>query len=178
MSSQTASKPAQPGFKAEVIHVPNVLRAKVGGSFGGIDPAAIAKAEAALKALSSNFDSWLQDEVGKLEAARTAIRAQGMNAETAAQLYVHVHDLKGLGSTYGFPLIGRIAASLCNLMGRPEAHTAAPLVLVDAHIDAIRAAVRDGIRDSEHPVGRVLAEELERRTADYVKASTGSSIRP
>jgi hypothetical protein len=55
-------------------------------------------------------------------------------------------------------------------MGRPETYVEAPLFLVDAHIDAIRAAVRDGIKDVEHPVGKVLAEELERRVSQYDKS--------
>ena len=39
----------------QMIPAPNALKLKVGGRFGGIDPSAIAKAEAALKSLSANF---------------------------------------------------------------------------------------------------------------------------
>ena len=62
---------------AEFIQPPNTLRLKVGGAgFGGIDAAAIARAEAALKDLSSQFGEWLDDEIVKLEEARAGIRAQ------------------------------------------------------------------------------------------------------
>ena len=44
-----------------------------------------------------------------------------------------------------------------------DKRSATPLELVDAHIDAIKAAVRDDIKSDEHPTGRVLVEELERR---------------
>ena len=40
--------------------------------------------------------------------------------------------------------------------------------LVDAHINAIRAAVRDDIRDVSHPMGKILAEELERQVKEYL----------
>ncbi|OYX35332.1 MAG: Hpt domain-containing protein [Caulobacterales bacterium 32-69-10] len=152
-----------------MIQVPNMLRMKVGTRFGGIDPGAVAKAEAALANLSSQFAQWLQDEIDKLEAARGAIRSQGVNAANANQLYVHCHDLKGLGTTYGFPLITRIAGSLCKLMDEPETRHEAPMFLIDAHIDAIRAAVRDNITDTDHPVGKVLADELEGRVLAYLK---------
>ena len=66
---------------AEVIQVPNMLKLKVGGR-GGIDMAAIAKAEAALKSLSGNFGQWLNDEIVKLEAARQAVKTEGLNAQT------------------------------------------------------------------------------------------------
>jgi len=152
----------------QIINAPNTLKLRLGGGkFGGIDAAAIAKAEAALKSLSGNFSEWLQDELNKLEAARQAIRVDGLNTENAEQLYFRAHDLKGLGATYEFPLITRIAASLCKLIDEPETRLAAPMFLVDGHIDAIRAAVRDDIKTDTHPVGKVLIVELERRVAEF-----------
>lgn len=143
----------------------NALRQRLGGSgrLGAIDPAAIAKAEAALKSLSSNFTQWLADEIAKLEASRQAVRTQGATVETMESLYLRAHDLKGLGTTYGYPLITRVASSLSRMIDDKDKRAAAPLELIDAHIDAIKAAVRDEIKSEDHPVGRVLVEELERR---------------
>ena len=152
---------------AEVIQVPNMLKLKVGGR-GGIDMAAIAKAEAALKSLSGNFAQWLNDEIVKLEAARQDVRAQGLTAQTVETLYLRAHDLKGLGATYEFPLITRLAASLCKLIDDPDTRLSAPMFLVDAHIDAIKACVRDDIKIDTHPVGKILAAELEGRVAAYL----------
>lgn len=152
--------------QGQVIQVPNTLRLKVGGRLGGIDPSAIAKAEAALKSLSGNFAQWLQDEVVKLETARQRVKTEGLTPETMEQLYLRAHDLKGLGATYEFPLITRIAASLCKLIDDKEKREKAPMVLIDGHIDAIKAAVRDSIKTDDHPVGKVLVEELERRVAE------------
>lgn len=149
----------------QMIQVPNTLKLKVGGRFGGIDPAALAKAEAALKGLSENFGQWLQDELTKLDAARARIRAEGVNQQTAEGLYLRAHDLKGLGSTYGFPLVTQLAGSLCKLIDEPSTREKASLFLIDAHIDAIKAAVRDNIRDDQHPVGKALLAELSGRVA-------------
>ena len=147
---------------AQVIRPPNPLRAKIGG---GIDASAIAKAEEALKAMSAQFGQWLQDEITKLDAAQTAIRTQGFNAQTAEQLYFRAHDLKGLGTTYQYPLVTRLAGSLCKMLDDPARRLSAPLALIDAHVDAIKAVVRDQIQSDEHPVGRALAEELEQRVS-------------
>jgi hypothetical protein len=149
----------------QVIQVPNTLRLKVGGRFGAVDASAIAKAEAALKSLSGNFGAWLQDEVTKLEAARQQVKTEGATAETLEALYLRAHDLKGLGTTYEFPLITRMAASLCKLIDDKDKRMQAPMVLIDAHIDGVKAAVRDGIKTDDHPVGKILVEELERRVA-------------
>lgn len=153
---------------AQVIRPPNTLRLKVGGAFGGIDANAIAKAEEALKAMSSQFGQWLQDEIVKLDKAQTDIRGQGYNAQTAEALYFRAHDLKGLGATYQYPLVTRLAGSLCRMMDDPAKRMAAPLPLIDAHIDAIKAVVRDQIQTDDHPVGRALAESLEAGVADHL----------
>ena len=151
---------------AQLFTPPNTLRMKVGGGFGGIDAGAIAKAEEALKAMSAQFGQWLQDEITKLDAAQMAIRTQGLTTETAEGLYFRAHDLKGLGSTYQYPIVTRMAGSLCKLLDDPAKRTEAPIVLLDAHIDAIKAVVRDEIQTDEHPVGRELAETLETRVAE------------
>jgi hypothetical protein len=150
----------------QVIQVPNTLKLKVGGRFGALDPSAIAKAEAALKSLSGNFTQWLQDEVVKLENARQRVKAEGMTAETMEFLYLRAHDLKGLGTTYEYPLITRIGASLCKLIDDKDKRLTAPMALIDAHIDGIRAAVRDEVKTDDHPVGRVLITELERMVTE------------
>lgn len=153
---------------AQVIRPPNTLRMKVGGAFGGIDANAIAKAEEALKAMSAQFGQWLQDEIVKLDKAQTDIREQGYNAATAEALYFRAHDLKGLGTTYQYPLVTRLAGSLCKMMDDPAKRLAAPIMLIDAHIDAIKAVVRDQIQTDDHPTGKILSETLEARVAQHL----------
>jgi hypothetical protein len=152
-----------------MIPVSNTLKLKIGSRFGGIDPAALAKAEAALKGLADNFDQWMQDELTKLDAARARITAEGYTAGTAENLYFRAHDLKGLGSTYGYPVVTEIAGSLCRLIDEPATRMNAPLFLLDAHIDGIKAAVRGNIRDPDNAVAKSLLAELARRVKDYEK---------
>ena len=148
----------------QMIQAPNALRLKVGGGrLGAIDPAAIAKAEAALKSLSGNFTQWLNDEIAKLEAARQTVRAEGLTHENMESLYLRAHDLKGLGATYGFPLITRIAGLLCRHIDDKAKRLDVPMSLIDAHIDAIKTAARDDIKTDDHPVGQVLIQDLESR---------------
>ena len=154
---------------AQVIRPPNTLRMKVGGGFG-INADAIAKAEEALKAMSAQFSQWLNDEVVKLDQAQADIREQGYTPQTAEALYFRAHDLKGLGTTYEYPLVTRIAGSLCRLLDDADTRMNAPVVVLDAHIDAIRAVVRDEIKTDDHPTGRVLAETLEAKVAEHRQA--------
>jgi hypothetical protein len=151
----------------QMIQVPNTLRLKVGGRLGAIDPAAIAKAEAALKSLSGNFAEWLADEVTKLETARQRVRTDGPTPEASESLYLRAHDLKGLGATYEYPLVTRIAGSLCKLIDDPGKRATAPMGLIDAHIDAIKASVKGRIQTDTHPIGLALVTELEKQVKAY-----------
>jgi hypothetical protein len=152
-----------------MIPASNSLKLKAGSRFGGIDPAALARAEAALKGLANNFDQWMADELAKLDAARARIQAEGYTAETAENLYFRAHDLKGLGATYGYPVVTSVAASLCRLIDDAATRLRAPLFLLDAHIDAIKAAVRGDIRENEHPVAQTLLKELDLRVREFQK---------
>jgi hypothetical protein len=121
----------------------------------------VARAEAALRKLSVHFADWLAEEIDLLEQARARVRRDGFNAETAEALNLRAHELKSLGATYGFAVVTDIAGSLCRLLDEPDTRTAAPLYLIDAHIDAIAAAVRDNIRTRLDPIGQALVGELD-----------------
>ncbi len=151
--------PAEPG---RLLKFPSALQRKV-GRVGPIDPALVARAEAALERLSVHFSAWLAEEILHLAAVRARVRVSGFTAETAASLNIRIHELKSLGATYGFPLVTQIAESLCRLIEDEDTRLSAPLFLIDAHIDAISAAVRDDVRSDEDPLGRALVEALDER---------------
>jgi len=156
------------GPNAALIQPPNALRSRLGGRLPRIDPGAIAKAEAALKGLSAQFGEWLRDEVAKLDAAHTDLKAQGPTQACMDAVYARAHDLKGLGTTYEFPLVTRLAGCLCKLLGEKETRTRVPVALVSAHVDAIKACVRDNVRDTANPVGHALAEQLEQHVNAFL----------
>ena len=100
---------------------PSGLRLRLGGSAGGFDPDAVARAEAALKKLSANFAVWLADEIAKLKAARAAIDTDGLTSATIETLPMRAHDLKEPWAAHTkYPIITRIARiSLCKIVDDP-----------------------------------------------------------
>lgn len=132
------------------------------------DAAAVARADQALEAMGDEFQVWLDADIERLQAAR--LRADAANWSPLSQEDVHAiaHDLKGLGATYGSLLATQIAASLCRLIETDAGKALAQRdpTLARAHIDALRASVRDAIRSTDHPVGRAVLQALETRVAD------------
>jgi hypothetical protein len=124
--------------------------------------AAVRTAEAAVKDMAGEFAKWLAQDVAKLDAAYERLKADGLNAETIGQLYMRAHDLKSLGGTCDYPVVTRLAGSLCELIDDEERPVEAQIGLVGDHIDAIRVLVANGVRTEAEPLGRQLIEELER----------------
>ncbi|WP_233346953.1 hypothetical protein [Hyphobacterium sp. CCMP332] len=94
--------------------------------------------------------------------------AEGLEGEAGVELFSRAHDLRGMGTTYKFPIITRMAGSLSKLIESEEKRAIAPAKLALAHTSAIRAALRQDIRDEKNPVGRALATELETQVLDLV----------
>lgn len=155
-----------PKVKAQVAPPRNTLREKIGPP-PTFDAQALARAEAALQSLSGEFEGWMAQEVERIAAARQTARQNGYGEAELAAIFACAHDIKGLGATYDYPLATLIAASLCRLIETPggRARAARQIAIVDAHIDAIRAAVAAGVKTREHPVGRELLETLQARVA-------------
>lgn len=147
----------------EIFMPPNMLKAKAGGS--GIDMAAIKRAEQAMENLKSEFAVWIEADVAKLSECRNAYSA-APNAETRGDLYRAAHDLKGQALTFEYPLVARVASSLCRMLDDPEEKL--PVALIEAHVSAIRVIVRDKLKTTGDKVATLLAAELEARVAEFV----------
>jgi chemotaxis protein histidine kinase CheA len=158
MVSSKSEHPAVASFADhEVITPPNTLRGAVTRAVEGDDP--VARAEAALAQLSSEFSSWMNDECEQLDKARANVRKSGMAVQQREALFRASHDIRGQAATLGFPLVADVADSLCGLIENARDPQRIPLALVDQHVDAVRAIIREHGR----PQAKVIAEELTRR---------------
>lgn len=156
----------------EVIMPPNKLKKAVvrlrPGARVDFDP--VASAEAALAELASEFSTWMNHECTRLDEARMAIRARGLDSGTRDALFRAAHDIKGQAATFGFPLVAPVAESLCRLLEHTPDMAHIPIDLIDQHVDAIRAITHRNARgDSEMTAAR-LAETLRHVTEEFLVA--------
>ena len=154
----------------EIFMPPNVLKAKVGRTGGGIDLAAMKRAEAAMEALKGEFADWLAADVPKLDSCHEAFNA-APDSDTRDCLFRAAHDLKGQADTFGYPLIARLAASLAKLIDETNKSQSIPAALVDAHVVAVRVAFRDKVKSTSDKIASVLAVELEARVKEALAAA-------
>ena len=145
----------------EVFMPPNMLKAKVGT--GGLSASVVKRAEAAIEELRGEFADWIVDDVNRLVERRDRYQEQS-NPDTLGELYRASHDLKGQAATFDFPLVARVASSLCKLTDEMTGGGLdPPFPLLNAHVDAIKVIVREGVKDPTHQTGTILAGELEKQ---------------
>jgi HPt (histidine-containing phosphotransfer) domain-containing protein len=156
----------------ELFMPPNMLKAKVGGGLGGIDMAAMKRAETAMETLKSEFGDWIADDVNALIAAR-ARYAKTPDTGARDALLRAAHDIKGQAPTFNYPLIARVAASLSRMIGELPPAAAIPLSLIDAHVTAIQVIHRSRMQDTNDKTAQALCAELDARVDEIVAAAAG-----
>ncbi len=133
-----------------------------------LDP--ISRAEQALEKLAGTFEYWMEAEINRLSDAWSEASASGFNGETFAALYSACHDIKGEAATFGFPLAGDVADTLCGLLDvfEIEPHKA-PAPLIEQYVLAIKAIVNEKVQNSADPVARRLVDELAAQAAKAIE---------
>ena len=155
----------------EVIVPENKLRKAVSTKpyeAGEHDP--VARAEMALAALSSEFGSWMASECDRLDTARQAVNTGGFTKSTKEALFHAAHDIKGEAATLGFPLVASAADSLCRLIEYTPDATRIPAMLVDQHVDAVRAIYREYSRSDAEELAALLTGRLREVTDEFLIA--------
>jgi HPt (histidine-containing phosphotransfer) domain-containing protein len=159
MTKDPNAKPTVTSFADhEVITPPNALKRAVSHAVTDDDP--VARAEAALAQLSSEFSGWMDADFERLDKARRQVRQSGMTKDCGEELFRAAHDIKSQAPTFGFPLVAAAADSLCRLIDHASDPRRIPFDLIDQHVDAVRAIMREQGRPGAEAIARELTQRL------------------
>jgi HPt (histidine-containing phosphotransfer) domain-containing protein len=151
----------------EVITPPHKLRHVVAQATSD-DPDPVARAEQALAKLSPQFAAWMDTECARLDAARKQVQAQGVTDKTRDLLFHAAHDIKGEAATFGYPQAAAVAESLCRLIEHTRDVARIPVSLIDQHVDAVRAIIREHARADAMEIGGNLIRRLRHVTDEFL----------
>lgn len=148
--------------------LPNRLKEKVGGAgmkagAGGLPKDLLEQAEEQLQRSSASFQDWALEYLSQLSNLSTeALLTPGARSEHFHKINLLAHELRGQGGTFGYPLISIFGKMLydCTMEGCKE--TDAAVEVVKAHIDAMRAVLREKIVGDGGMVGRELLKGLQK----------------
>ena len=121
----------------------------------------LARATAAVAKLAADYPVLALRELGRCQDLLDTVRAGTASREPQYKaLFAIAHDLKGQGSSFGYPLATRVADSLCRLLRGPGAATADP-ELAQSHLDTLALIYRKNIAGDGGETGQRLTKRLE-----------------
>jgi len=84
-------------------------------------------------------------------------------------LFNAAHDIKGEAATFGFPAVAPLAESLCRLIEYTPDLDRIPMTLIDQHVDAIRAIIREGARVDVAEIADALTRRLREVADEFLR---------
>ena len=125
-------------------------------------------AEEALAAISGDFSEWMHDECDAARRRPPQGQGDGLSKQTRQELFLAAHDMKGDSGTLGYPEVGAAAESLCRLLEHTPDLAKIPLAIVDQHVDAVRAIVREHDRADIAAIAAALTGKLRAVTDEFL----------
>lgn len=125
------------------------LQRRIGGPLKPLNDQQINSVTAAMEELAENMGDWIKTDISRLFAARNAFIDNSQSRECIENLHRAAHDLKGLGQTYGFPIVSVIADTLCKVILHANEAGILAEDVVNAHVDALRAVVNLNLRETD-----------------------------
>ena len=164
------SRPENSRAKAFLYQLPNRLREKIAGAQRGplvIDPEILHGAERQLDRLEGDYSEWVKGSLRQLYRAyqqATAVES-GKRAPLIGGMNRIALELRGQGSTFGYPLITEFAKSLYECTENAKHVDDTLLHFIKDHIDGITVVIRDRMKGMAGEVGAALVAGLEQARA-------------
>jgi hypothetical protein len=153
---------AKPAF--EVVNPPNKLKDLVGG-VARIDDDLLAKAEEAAQKVIDTIDmaETTKPQIEELQAAVDAITGGAEPTDHEKRIFSIMHDFRGEGANFGYPLVARIAASMNHYLDStpPGSRARNDIDVIRAHVDALRGVLANRLKGETGEIGNKIVRGLE-----------------
>ncbi len=129
------------------------------------------RAEAAVEALKTQYPDYARQHIANLEAAcRLAEADPGGRDDHLKKVASIAHDVKGEGTTYGYPLMTELGGSLCKFVkhvkgsgpgiGGDQLGLIAQLDLIAKHVEAMTVVIRERMEGDGGPIGQEMVATI------------------
>lgn len=124
------------------IRVPSIAERKLGADYVApmrLDPRVLNQMQSTIRTLETKYAEALSAQVAMLQLlVEPAVKG---DSDARRRLYSLSHDMRGLAGTFGFPIAGRFADSLCRFVENCHEEDWRDGSVIRFHVDAIRDAV-------------------------------------
>ena len=150
--------------KPTMIRPRNTMLERLGGRpgvAGKIDAALLKKAEETVAKVGAGYGERVKTELDQLSKLSARLLSETeKRGEIIHEINKIVHEIRGQGATFGYPLLTKFAGSLFNFTEGLEQPNERQLALIRAHIDTMTVVVKNGIKGDGGPVGAQIDQTL------------------
>lgn len=120
--------------------------------------------------LTETYLSWTSDSLAQLFVMLDRVKDGSADSpDINGDLHGIAHNIKGMGSSFGFPLMTHVGTSLCSYLrgfedGSGGWSEIADAGILEAHLEAMRKIIDDRISGDGESKGARLLEHLEELT--------------
>ena len=136
-----------------------------------VDPEAVARAEAIIEGMRGRFLDWLQTSRDAMAGNLTNILSGAPeSADWLNAIQVTAHELKGMGGTFGYPLVTRVGGSLEQYLIDNAPGGAVDITIIQGHVVAVGEMVTAFKKDLDPQTEtrlNDLLEQLETRVRSF-----------
>lgn len=128
---------------------------------GGPNPKdALRRAEDVVSKVAGEFEGILAEELAELDALMIAYKADPSQA-TLDRLFRKVHNLRGQGTTLGFPLVTRIGTSFCRYLIERDPNRPVKQPLIEQHLQALHIVLKEKRAQQGDAMSQQVADALQ-----------------
>lgn len=157
---------------------PQLHEGRVGGDTT-VDAQRLMTIQKVIEQRAESFLDWTKETVARLdlELDSAAKRKPGERRVPFNRINLIAHELRGQGTTFGYPLISAIAKHVFEATAHNFDRSDASLQLIRAHAKGLKQVVRDGLTGDGGEAGRALLDALAEQRAALVPPSPSGSAK-
>ena len=171
-SNEKVEKPSAPS-DVWLFKLPNYLKQTMGSNAQRkpfvLPDDVLGSAEQQLKREAEGFLGWAKQYLDRLskEVEEAKKISRGGRTTNFEEINLIAHELRGQGGTFGYPLITVFGKSLYEVTKPPCREDDAGLEIVKAHIDTMRAVLRDQVEGDGGSIGQALFKAVKIAITKY-----------
>ena len=111
--------------------------------------------------LIEQFVGWTSEAVEELKTLAESLSGDELKADpSAARIYDLTHNIKGMGSSFNFPLMTHAGTSLCSYIKSREDAEPLSKRVVDAHVKVLDVVLSNKIQGTGGEKGEAIQQRL------------------
>jgi len=147
---------------------------------GGVDAKRLMAIQKVIERRGDTFLDWTRETLARLDLEResAAKRPPGDRRTQFSRINMIAHELRGMGTTFGYPLISSVAKGVFDLTAHSYDRSDAALGAVRSHSTALKRIVREEMTGDGAAAGRALLQTLAEERRAVETQGAGSAVAP